>query len=210
MSLHFRLRDGDLTYFSKVDYLHQDCKKKPMKTRLISAFLLLYLGLSLGLSLGFSHDVRAADLEEMSFEESPPPTHPSSGFFSSCWQSEGFPSELPYRIQISEWKRDAVPFPGPFDALTAYRVYKNEAAFALEHYKNDKKVHCYMGCRIAQDANFETAQWAGWEKERRDLEDCNPSTHFEVLDYTVTVTGAHLGLKSNRRDDCTRACDREF
>ena len=187
-----------LPCFCGVDYLHHYCENEGMKFSVASAFLVLNLWVSPALA------------EDMTFEEPSSPEVTPSRLSSSCWSTEGFSSEVSYQTQISQWKREAIPFPGPFDAMTAYRVYKNEAAFALEHFKNDKKVHCYMGCRITQDANFETAQWAGWEKEKRDLEDCNPNTHFEVLDYTVTVTGAHLGLKSNRRDDCTRACDQDF
>ena len=127
-----------------------------------------------------------------------------------CWRQEGFASREAHSRQVSQWASEAVPFPGPLDAYAAYRIGKDERDFALDRLKNDKKAHCYMGCRIAQDVNFQTAQWAGWKKEDKDLRDCNPATHFEVMDYQVTVIGAHLGLSASSVDDCLRRCDRDF
>ena len=129
---------------------------------------------------------------------------------SDCWRQEGFASPAAYQKQISDWRAEAVPFPGPLDAYSAYRIGKDERDFALDRLKNDKKAHCYMGCRISQDVNFATAQWAGWKKEEKDLVDCNPSTHFETMDYQVTVVGAHLGLSAKTAEDCVHRCDRDF
>lgn len=103
-----------------------------------------------------------------------------------------------------------MPAPAPWHMLTAYNVFKHERAFALTRFKSDKQVHCYMGCRIAQDANFQTAQWAGWKKEDKDINDCSGNTHFEIMDYQVTVVGAHYGAASSHQDSCVASCDQPF
>jgi hypothetical protein len=131
-------------------------------------------------------------------------------FRSQCWQAERFESEEAYRMQAESWQelkqRVGIRFPGPFDALTAYQVVQKETDFAQKHFKNDKKVHCYFGCRIAQETNFSTARWAGWEKERRDLQDCDSSTRFELADYEATFMGAEQGLKFESPQGCLDFC----
>jgi len=127
-----------------------------------------------------------------------------------CWKAEGFPNSAAFEKQKSNWQAEAVPAPAPWNMLTAYTIFKHERAFALSRFKSDKQVHCYMGCRIAQDANFHTAQWAGWKKEDKDINDCNGNTHFEIMDYQVTVVGAHYGAASNRQEACVASCDQPF
>jgi hypothetical protein len=166
------------------------------------SFVLSYLAGSL--SMGSP----AALADDMTFE--PEGQFQLEARAGACWQEEGFASEWEYQKQITDWQNEAVPFPGPLDAYSAYRIYKQEARMAQDFLRNDKKVHCYMGCRMTQEANFATAQWAGWEKERRDLSDCNANSHFEVMDYTATVVGAHLGTQTQGRDACLKVCDRDF
>ncbi len=127
-----------------------------------------------------------------------------------CWKAEGFPSSASFDRQKRDWRAEAVPAPAPWHMLTAYNVFKDERAYALTRFKSDKQVHCYMGCRIAQDANFHTAQWAGWKKEDKDLNDCSSGSHFEIMDYQVTVLGAHYGLDAKTQEACVASCDRPF
>ena len=111
---------------------------------------------------------------------------------SACFQAEGFASEAAWSAQLRDWKNEAPPFPGPLNAWRGYETAKREQDFARNHFRNDKQQHCYVGCRITQDVNFDTSQYAGWEKERRDLTDCNSGTRFEIADYSATVAGAHF------------------
>lgn len=127
-----------------------------------------------------------------------------------CWKAEGFADAPSFEKQKRDWRAEAVPAPAPWHMLTAYNVFKHERAFALTRFKSDKQVHCYMGCRIAQDANFQTAQWAGWKKEDKDINDCSGNTHFEIMDYQVTVVGAHYGAASSHQDSCVASCDQPF
>ena len=99
-----------------------------------------------------------------------------------CWKAEGFSSEASFEKQRQDWRAEAVPAPAPWHMLTAYNVFKHERAFALSRFKSDKQVHCYMGCRIAQDANFQAAQWAGWKKEDKDI---NEPVPIALANYTT-------------------------
>ena len=56
------------------------------------------------------------------------------------------------------------------------------------------------------DAGRETADYAAWYKEWKDLTDCDANTHFEGADYTAAMDGA-LGVTDCR--NCTTHC-RQF
>ncbi len=128
----------------------------------------------------------------------------------ACFESERFLSHDEWAASVREWNTRRPPLPNPVHAIEALRLVRKEQAFARGRFKNDKQMHCYVGCRIAQDTDFTTSQFAAWEKERRDLTDCNGDSHFEELDYTVTVWGAHLGVASTSSAECITTCERSF
>ena len=97
----------------------------------------------------------------------------------ACFEAEGFRSYEEWSEQIRKWRSESPPLPNPLSAAKGMQVFKNERTFAGAQFKSDKQQHCYIGCRIAQESDFQTAQFAAWEKERRDLLDCNPTSHFE-------------------------------
>ena len=127
-----------------------------------------------------------------------------------CWRAEGFASLDAFQQQQRDWSRENIPLPAPWNIVAAYQIYKTEQADVRKSFRNDKQMHCYMGCRIAQDVNFVTAQWAAWKKEERDLNDCNSETHFETLDYQVTVIGAHYAVTAKTKEDCRDPCIQNF
>jgi hypothetical protein len=138
----------------------------------------------------------------------PPPA--SSVPQQACFESERFLTYDEWAGTVRDWNAKRPPLPNPVHAFEALRLVKKEQAFARRRFKSDKQMHCYVGCRIAQDTDFTTAQFAAWEKERRDLTDCNGDSHFEELDYTVTVWGAHLGVASSSSGECISTCERSF
>lgn len=99
--------------------------------------------------------------------------------------------------------------PFPWHLVKAYSVYKNEKTQA-ERMSSDKRAHCYIGCRIAQETNYETADYVGWLKEKRDLSDCNPKTHFDEEDYKATIRGASFGNTQRDSLGCLQACTQTY
>jgi hypothetical protein len=128
----------------------------------------------------------------------------------TCFEAERFASYDDWSRAVNDWNSRRPPFPNPLYAYKGYQVAKAEGRFARDHFKSDKQMHCYVGCRIAQETDFTTAQFAAWEKERRDLTDCSSDSHFEEMDYTVTVWGAHLGVASSSSSECLSTCERSF
>ena len=72
--------------------------------------------------------------------------------------------------------------------------------------KNDKKKHCYIGCRIAQDTSVEISIYVGWLKESDDIQDCNKKTFFEPLDFESTLDGAEFAETSSSPMSCLEFC----
>jgi hypothetical protein len=128
----------------------------------------------------------------------------------ACFEAERFASYDDWARAVNDWNSRRPPLPNPLQAWKGYQVAKTEDPFARSHFKSDKQMHCYVGCRIAQETDFTTAQFAAWEKERRDLTDCNSESHFEDMDYTVTVWGAHLGIATSSSSECLSTCERSF
>ena len=91
--------------------------------------------------------------------------------------------------------------------MKAYNVYTKEKKIA-DSLKNDKKAHCYMGCRIAQEVNFKTAEYVGWMKEDQDIRDCKASTHFDEADFVATVKGAELAQSALDGKACFSSCQK--
>jgi len=139
-----------------------------------------------------------------------PPPGSASIPQQACFEAERFASYDDWARTVRDWNSRRPPLPNPIHAIEALRLVKKEQAFARRRFKNDKQMHCYVGCRIAQDTDFTTAQFAAWEKERRDLTDCNGDSHFEDMDYTVTVWGAHLGVASASAAERISTCERSF
>ncbi|MBU6376738.1 MAG: hypothetical protein KGQ59_12120 [Bdellovibrionales bacterium] len=125
----------------------------------------------------------------------------------ACYEAEGFPSSSQWRKQIRRWNDVRPLSPSLWETYQAYSVAKKERPFAQKHFRNDKQMHCYIGCRIAQDTSLKAAQFVGWAKERRDLTDCDSGTHFEEFDYWVTVRGAELGRAFSSASDCIYWCE---
>jgi hypothetical protein len=135
---------------------------------------------------------------------------PAADRSARCWQDEGFPTEADYRRELERWSAKGMGSPPLSQQLRAWEIYRREGKMALDHYRNDKKAHCYMGCRIAQEADYRTAEWAGWKKEYRDLSDCDARSRFEVADYDATLTGAMYGLGTDSARECLEFCASDF
>ena len=62
-------------------------------------------------------------------------------------------------------------------------------------------MHCYIGCEIAQQVSPQTAEYAGWFKELKDLQDGDCKTQFDPKrDYDATVIGSKI--TGNCRSEC--------
>jgi len=116
-----------------------------------------------------------------------------------------FTSVAEYNSARKEWQAKAPESPNMFSLAKAYAIYTSEKNAALK-IGNDKNAHCYIGCRISQEASYRVAEYVGWLKEDRDLKDCNPNTHFDESDYEATTTGAHLGESQVDADGCAAVC----
>lgn len=74
---------------------------------------------------------------------------------------------------------------------------------------SDKRQHCYVGCRIADEAGYDVAEFAAYYKEKKDITDCNPKTHFDLNDIAATLQGAQLASKAKDKADadyCRKEC----
>ncbi|MGZ3780993.1 MAG: hypothetical protein ACXVCY_10125 [Pseudobdellovibrionaceae bacterium] len=116
-----------------------------------------------------------------------------------------FQSEEDYQKELERWALQNPGMPSPLSLVKAYSVYSKEKSKAVAiSKKSDKKAHCYVGCRISQVTNYDTANYVGWLKEERDLKDCDPKTHYDEEDYRATLKGAQIG--ENHSADCLQAC----
>jgi len=116
-------------------------------------------------------------------------------------------SEDQWNMEIADWGTQEPKDPGVINLFAAWKVYKNKAA-TVKKIKGDKRKHCYMGCRIAQDVSLETAIYVAWLKENDDLTDCEKSTLFEHRDFEVTVEGAELSKESSDKQHCLDECSK--
>lgn len=114
-------------------------------------------------------------------------------------------TEVEWNTAIADWDTQEPEDPGIIKLFSAWQVYKKEA-HAVKKIKGDKRKHCYMGCRIAQDVSYETAVYVAWMKEKEDLTDCQESTFFEVRDFEVTVDGAGLAATGTSKKHCLDQC----
>lgn len=103
------------------------------------------------------------------------------------------------------WDRQQPPSASLWSLFWAHQVYQKELSEA-NTLKNDKRKHCYIGCRIAQETSIEVSTYVGWLKESEDLQDCDRKTFFEPLDYQSTVDGALHSEKAVDSQACMDYC----
>jgi hypothetical protein len=141
----------------------------------------------------------------------------SYSFAIPCWYIEEsdpvlantFESKEYYYSAIYEWSKQRPALPNPILLAKAYSVYSSEKSLA-ESLGRDKRSHCYIGCRVAQETDFRTTNFMAWLKEDQDLKDCNRDTHFEVKDYNATIDGGLYGIKTNDPLLCQQYCTQNW
>lgn len=118
-----------------------------------------------------------------------------------CYRQEINPiTRKPYTDKVKwqddgrDLRRSFPAMPGLFDLHKGYQVGVRESRIA-SGLRGDKIKHCYVGCRISNETSFEVAVYAAFFKEERDLQDCNPRTHFDLKDIDATVAGADLARR---------------
>jgi hypothetical protein len=139
---------------------------------------------------------------------------PTFGFAAQppgCWTSEVSPvskkiySQTQWEQDLAQWLRLEPESPSLWSLFKAHQTYKKEQA-AVKKIKGDKRKHCYIGCRIAQENSLEVSLYVGWLKESEDLQDCDKKTYFEPLDHQSTVDGAVVGSESQSPKICHEFC----
>lgn len=132
-----------------------------------------------------------------------------------CWRNEIDPStRRPYQ-NAAQWNADkkslAAQYPAMpnlFSLQKGYRVGVEESRKAARM-RPDKRQHCYVGCRIANEAGYEVAVYAAYYKEDKDINDCNPKTHYDPKDIEATIAGARLAQGASNSADarfCNAKC----
>lgn len=122
-----------------------------------------------------------------------------------CWKAEGFSNEQDYKNALDFLNSINPGFPGPIDALCGYKV-GSDAKKKYGKSTNDKWLHCYIGCMIANKCNQDTALYAAWWKEYQDLADCKSNTHYDPSDFDATELGAsYTGNEQDCYDSCASA-----
>lgn len=110
-----------------------------------------------------------------------------------------------YQETLKYWESEEPAAPGLLRLFRAYNLYQNEKS-KVAKIRGDKKKHCYLGCRMAEDIDLKTSVYVAWYKEQKDLTDCNSRTLFEVADFDATVEGAEKALRSNSSQSCFDIC----
>ncbi len=129
-----------------------------------------------------------------------------------CWEQERNPyskatyTETEWYEHTQAWNEREPEDPGLLSLFWAHQTYKHELETA-NSLKKDKRKHCYIGCRIAQDTSLEVGTYVGWLKESEDLADCNRNTLFETLDYQSTIEGAEHGATVKSPEECYDFCE---
>lgn len=114
-----------------------------------------------------------------------------------------------YNSHKQEWTSIAPESPGLFALARAYGSYSREKAIATK-LRNDKRAHCYIGCRLSQEMDYRTAEYVGWLKEDRDIKDCSKATHFDSADYKATRAGATFGESQPDAAGCVAVCKANY
>ncbi|MCC6138541.1 MAG: hypothetical protein IT287_07900, partial [Bdellovibrionaceae bacterium] len=115
-------------------------------------------------------------------------------------------TEEAWNATLEDWNSLEPLDPGFLQLFYAWDLYNKEEAIVAK-IKGDKRKHCYMGCRIAQQVSLDTAIYVAWYKEKKDLTDCKANTYFEVRDHEVTLQGAELGQVSAEPQYCMDECN---
>jgi hypothetical protein len=131
---------------------------------------------------------------------------------NSCWQNEinpytnrTFADASAYDEVVESWNAQEPELPWITQLYKGWRVAK-VASVEAKVFKSDKQMHCYVGCRIAQEAGYVTAEYAGWRKEYQDITDCSSNTRFEFEDQAATVLGAEIGDGTQGKNLCINSC----
>jgi hypothetical protein len=111
--------------------------------------------------------------------------------------------EIP-EVEFNEWMKIRPKTPALSSLIQAKKIVDTEKEYALS-LGTDKTAHCYLGCRVNAQTNFETARYLAWQKEHSDATDCNTETHFDVDDYEATLTGAQIPA-----DSCATTCQKLY
>ncbi|MGE0529279.1 MAG: hypothetical protein AB7G93_13920 [Bdellovibrionales bacterium] len=137
----------------------------------------------------------------------------------TCYRSEVDPNTRRRYQNIAQWESDrndlwanAPARPYPWSLLWGHRVAEQESPRARK-LGSDKRQHCYVGCRIANDVGYDVAVYAAYYKEEQDLLDCDPKSYFEPKDIEATVIGADLAVINPGGADakyCSRQCRKKF
>ena len=117
-----------------------------------------------------------------------------------------FASNQELVLAQENWRGIEPAMPNPVLLLRAYSVFKVEEPIAKKM-KNDKAAHCYIGCRLSQEADYRTADYVGWLKEERDIHDCDGRSHFDPEDYQATLRGALGGENHSEAGLCRVLCN---
>ena len=131
---------------------------------------------------------------------------------SACWENERNPyskntyTEDEWYEHTQAWNELQPEEASLWSLFWAHQTYKQELDTA-NTLKNDKRKHCYIGCRITQDTSLEVSNYVGWLKESEDLADCNKKTLFEMLDYQSTIEGAEHGARVKSPEECYDFCE---
>ena len=108
------------------------------------------------------------------------------------YRGEPFPSLEAWQLQVGDWLQREPPSPGPLASLEGSQVglRVSRQLNQLPDIQNDKWKHCVVGGEIARVSSVETAIYAGWVKEYRDLTDGSRGTEFNENDFEATRDGA--------------------
>lgn len=136
-----------------------------------------------------------------------------------CFKNEIDPQTGTYYQNQAQWQADMKALNEKFPSLPnlfllriGYKVGVKESK-AARHMRPDKRQHCYVGCRIANDASYEVAVYAAYYKEWDDLSDCDPKTDFDLKDIDATLLGAFLAAENPggaNASYCSTVCKRKF
>jgi len=133
----------------------------------------------------------------------------------ACYENEIDPQTKQIYQNEAQWKADREGLWAKAPSSPNFYRLKLGYDVSVEESKNsrgigsDKRKHCYVGCRIANEVGHDVAVYAGYYKEDKDLLDCNPKTNFDLKDIEATVLGADIALKNPDKADgeyCRTEC----
>jgi hypothetical protein len=136
-----------------------------------------------------------------------------------CYQKEIDPSTHRIYQNKAQWEADrkdlwakAPAMPNLFRLRKGYYVGVEESKNAARM-RPDKRQHCYVGCRIANEAGHDVASYAAYYKEDKDILDCNRHSFFDLTDIEATIAGADLAMENPEKADaeyCDLKCGEKY